>query len=295
LCKFSEGNTTLENVRKDFPKVTGIETISNALQSMFMGRAFTILPNMQLPTKPKQSLLMLTLNAINKTFSNSLEEILLSPAQSSLDLSVLFVEFSECDKASGSVPIIDFPNRIAVSLAEHVYAYQTVGALYKKVSQTGVFYATRIVSRERLGGEYKLHQCFFSSEGVAVVPETLKASYLDQPDFDWNNPANVTGCFAEKKPVSFFPATITKSEPRTRTTTKSDKSKYYIAGVVLSLNEGQSLGLNRSANILPQVQNSLSEIEPVIQSGEHIIRIREMKMFEREDLWLSDKIMERAY
>jgi hypothetical protein len=294
LCKFSEGNTTLEDVRKDFLKVTGIETISNALQSMFMGRAFTILPNMQLPTKPPQKELMLTLNAINKTFTKFLEDILMSPGSiSSLDLSVLFVEFSECDKASGSVPIIDFPNRIAVSLAEHVYAYQTVGALYKKVSQTGVFYATRIVSRERLGGEYKLHQCFFSSEGVVVVPETLKASYLDQPDFDWNHPANVTGCFAEKKPVSFFPATITKSEPRTRT--KSDKSKYYIAGVVLSLNEGQSLGLNRSANILPQVQNSLSEIEPVIQSGEHIIRIREMKMFEREDLWLSDEIMDRAY
>ena len=294
LCKFSEGNTTLEDVRKDFLKVTGIETISNALQSMFMGRAFTILPNMQLPTKPPQKELMLTLNAINKTFTKFLEDILMSPGSiSSLDLSVLFVEFSECDKAAGSVPIIDFPNRIAVSLAEHVYAYQTVGALYKKVSQTGVFYATRIVSRERLGGEYKLHQCFFSSEGVVVVPETLKASYLDQPDFDWNHPANVTGCFAEKKPVSFFPATITKSEPRTRT--KSDKSKYYIAGVVLSLNEGQSLGLNRSANILPQVQNSLSEIEPVIQSGEHIIRIREMKMFEREDLWLSDEIMDRAY
>jgi hypothetical protein len=235
---------------------------------------------------------MLTLNAINKTFTTFLKDILMSPGSiSSLDLSVLFVEFSECDKASGSVPIIDFPNRIAVSLAEHVYAYQTVGALNKKVSETGVVYAMRIVSRERLGGEYKLHQYFFSSKGVEVVPETLKASYLDQPDFDWNNPANVTGYFAEKKPVSFFPATITKSEPRT----KNDKSKYYIAGVVLSLNEGQSLGLNSSANIVPQVQDSLSEIETVIQSGEHIIRIREMKMFEREDLWLSDEIMERAY
>ena len=81
----------------------------------------------------------------------------------------------------------------------------------------------------------------------------------------------------------------------TITESKSDKSKYYIAGVVLSLNEGQSLGLNSSANILPEVQNSLSELEPVIQSGEHIIRIREMKMFEREDIWLSDEIMERAY
>jgi hypothetical protein len=89
-----------------------------------MGRAFTILPNKQLPTKPPKKGLMLTLNAINKTFTDFLEEILFSPAQSSLDLSVLFVEFSECDKAAGSVSIIDFPNRIAVSLAEHVYAYQ---------------------------------------------------------------------------------------------------------------------------------------------------------------------------
>jgi hypothetical protein len=221
---------------------------------------------------------MLTLHVINKTFTDFLEEILFSPAQSSLDLSVLFVEFSECDKAAGSVPIIDFPNRIAVSLAEHVYAYQRLEHLTKK-SETGVVYAIRLLSRERLGGEYKLHEYFFSSKGVVVVPETLKASYLDQPDFDWNNSANVTGYFAEKKPVSFFPATITS---------KGDKSKYYIAGVVLSLNEGQSLRLNRSANILPPVQNSLSEIEPVIR--EHIFRIREMKMFSREDIWSSDEI-----
>ena len=66
----------------------------------------------------------------------------------SLDLSVLFVEFSECDEAKGSHPIIDFPNRIAVFLAGHVYAYQTVGALFKMVSETGVVYAIRIVSRE---------------------------------------------------------------------------------------------------------------------------------------------------
>jgi hypothetical protein len=174
LCKFSEGNTTLEDVRKKFP---GIETISNALQSMFMGRTFKILPNMQLPTKSKKGLLMLTLNAINKTFTKFLKDILLSPARSSLDLCILFVELSECNKAAGSVPIIDFPNRIAVSLAEHVYAYQTVGALYKKLSQTGVVYAMRIVSRERLGGEYVLHKYFFSSKGVVVVPEPLRASY----------------------------------------------------------------------------------------------------------------------
>ncbi len=98
---------------------------------------------------------MLTLNAINKTFTDFLEDKFLTrDSISPLDLSVLFIEFSECDKAAGSV-----------SFAEHVYAYQTVGALYKKVSQTGVVCAMRIVSRERLGGEYVLHQYFFSSKG----------------------------------------------------------------------------------------------------------------------------------
>ena len=92
------------------------------------------------------------MNAINKSFTDFLESKLMSPGlSSSLDLSVLFVEFSECDKAKGSLPTIDFPNRIVVSLAEHVYAYQTVGALYRKVSETGVVYAMRIVSRERSG------------------------------------------------------------------------------------------------------------------------------------------------
>ena len=43
LYTFSEGDTTLEDVCNTFPKVFGIEKISNALQSMFMGRAFTIL------------------------------------------------------------------------------------------------------------------------------------------------------------------------------------------------------------------------------------------------------------
>ena len=57
----------------------------------------------------------------------------------------------------------------------------------------------------------------------------------------------------------------------------------------------QSFGLSGSGNILSEVQNSLSEVDPVIQSGEHMIRIREMKILSCEDLWLSDEIMERAY
>ena len=63
------------------------------------------------------------------------------------------------------------------------------------------------------------------------------------------------------------------------------------------MNEGQSLGLNCSGNILSEVQNSLSEVDPVIHSGQHIIRIREMKILSCENLllWLSDEIMERAY
>ena len=89
----------------------------------------------------------------------------------------------------------------------------------------------------------------------------------------------------KRNPYLFsLPATITES--------KSDKLKYYLAGVFLSLNKGQSLGLNGSGTILPEVQNSLSEADPVIQSGEHIIRLCEMNS---ENLWLSDEIMERVY
>ena len=57
----------------------------------------------------------------------------------------------------------------------------------------------------------------------------------------------------------------------------------------------QSFGLSGSGNILSEVQNSLSEVDPVIQSGQHIIRIREMKILSCENLWLSDEIMDRAY
>ena len=71
--------------------------------------------------------------------------------------------------------------------------------------------------------------------------------------------------------------------------------RYYLAGVVLSLNEGQSLGLNGSGLILPEVQNSISQqVDPVVQSGQHMITICEMKILSCENLWLSDEIMERA-
>ena len=86
-----------------------------------MGRAFTILQNMQLPTQPKKDrgLLSDTMNAINKSFTDFLESKLWSGSSyTSLDLSVLFVEFSEYDKEKGSLPTIDFPNRIAVSLLD---------------------------------------------------------------------------------------------------------------------------------------------------------------------------------
>jgi len=46
------------------------------------------------------------------TLREVVEKVLTRGSISSLDLSVLFVEFSECDKAKGSHPIIDFPNRI---------------------------------------------------------------------------------------------------------------------------------------------------------------------------------------
>ena len=146
---------------------------------------------------------MNTMNAIDKSFTDFLESKLMSPICTirsilSLDLSVLFGEFSVFDKAKNSLSIIEFQNRIVVSLAGHVCAYQTVGALYEKLSETGVIYAMGIVSTERLEGEYVLHQ-YFSSSNRVVEPQPHKASYLYQANYTLNDSA----LFAAKKPLSF--------------------------------------------------------------------------------------------
>ena len=65
----------------------------------------------------------------------------------------------------------------------------------------------RVVSRERLRVEYVLHQYIFEKE---IVP--LKASCLDEADFDWYDTDARALTPEEKKPSSFlFPAFFKES------------------------------------------------------------------------------------
>ena len=64
----------------------------------------------------------------------------------------------------------------------------------------------RVVSRERLRVEYVLYHYIFEKE---IVP--LKASCLDEADFDWYDTDARALTPEEKKPSSFFPAFFKES------------------------------------------------------------------------------------
>jgi hypothetical protein len=70
-----------------------------------------------------------------------------------------------------------------------------------------------------------------------------------------------------------------------------EKCKYNIEGVVLSLNEGQKEGFVGVEKVLPNVQNSLSLLEPVFSCSAHTLRAREIRILSSEHYWLSDEIM----
>ncbi len=79
---------------------------------------------------------------------------------------------------------------------------------------------------------------------------------------------------------SLFPAIINKSE------------KFYLTGAVLCLNDGQEAGLNASKDVLLDVQNSLSQLDPVIfNCCGHTIFARDIRICHDTRKWFSDEIM----
>ena len=98
-----------------------------------------------------------------------------------MDLSLLLVDFKDFDRSKGTPCVPDFPNRIVVSLDKYsrdIYAYQTVGGLYKEYDSNGDLFAIRIVSRERIGGEYVVHQ-YISNNNTTVPIVSKQVSYID--------------------------------------------------------------------------------------------------------------------
>ncbi len=202
-----------------------------------------------------------------------------------MDLSLLLVDFKEFDRSKGMPCVPDFPNRIVVSLEKYprdIYAYQTVGGLYKKFDSKGDLFAIRIVSKERMGGEYVVHQ-YFSNNNTTVPIASKQLSYIDE----WESePYYVTleDQKWDKKDCSrsHFPAIINVSKPE----------KFYLTGAVLCLNEDQEAGLTASEDVLPDVQNSLSQLDPVFfNCCGHTIFAREIRICHDTRKWFSDEIM----
>jgi hypothetical protein len=81
---------------------------------------------------------------------------------------------------------------------------------------------------------------------------------------------------------SHFPAIINFSK----------SENFYLTGAVLCLIQGQEADLTASKDVLPNVQNSLSQLDPVIFSCcGHTIFAREIRICHDTRKWFSDGIM----
>jgi hypothetical protein len=190
---------------------------------------------------------------------------------------------------------MNFPNRIGVSLTAGEYSYQTVGAVYKMMEMNTVSYLVRVLSRERCGYEYILHQ-YFSNTNTVEPKKKVVVSYIAD---DWEEGGPHIPTSEQKKPTSFFPPTI--DGPKSPTARKQQKGGekaepkpvYVLDGVVMCLNAGQEEGL---FNGYLSVENSLSQLDPVLQSGSHKVFAREIRILADKNQadWLSDDIMQSA-
>ena len=280
------GDFTIADVRLNLPSFDGLRTIEHAMRSMLPDRDFTFLNGFELPYigpgKYSKEVEKNAVNAMNKAFSQFLDQKISSTAEVKVDLSLLLVDFKDFDRSKGTPCVPDFPNRIVVSLEKYprdIYAYQTVGGLYKKFDSKGDIFAMRIVSRERMGGEYVVHQ-YFSNNNTSVPIGSKQLSYIDE----WESePYYVTleNPRRDKKECSrsHFPAIINVSK----------SEKFYLTGAVLCLNEGQLEGLTASEDV--HVQNSLSQLDPVFNCCSHTIFAREIRICHDTRKWFSDELM----
>jgi hypothetical protein len=128
----------IADVRANLPRFDGLRTIEHAMRSMLPDRDFTFLNGFELPYigpgKYSKEFERDAVNAMNKAFSQFLDQKISSTAEVKVDLSLLLVDFKDFDRSKGTPCVSDFPNRIVVSLEKYprdIYAYQTVGGLYK--------------------------------------------------------------------------------------------------------------------------------------------------------------------
>jgi hypothetical protein len=276
----------------------GLRTLENVLKSVLpkeLGFSFACISKLSLPLAVKKN----TQNkgepaesdkdllALNHLVENSLK--LLLQQQSTVDLSVIFIDFTAYEILKSKKPVsrIDFPNRIGVTLSTGNHSYQTVGGVYKKhdpVGNTDV-YALRVLSRERYGYEYLIHQYFPNTNEKQSV-NAVKVSYIE--DDDWDQASTIRT--DQKKPKSLFPLHLDAKPVNGKV-----RDDFYLEGVVLSMNSGQEEGLHTGL-AFQSVQNSISQKDPVLTCGTNSVLARDIRILNepKGTNWLSDDIMQAA-
>ncbi len=126
-----------------------------------------------------------------------------------------------------------------------------------------------------MGGEYVVHQYISNNNTTVLIVDawvsepysvTLEDQKRDKKDYS----------------RSHFPAIINVSK----------SEKFYLTGAVLCLNEGLLAGLTASEDVLPDVQNSLSQLDPVFfNCCSHTIFAREIRICHDNHKWFSDELM----
>ncbi len=100
------GDFKIADVRANLPRFDGLRTIEHAMRSMLPDRDFTFLNGFELPYigpgKYQKEVEKEAVNAMNKAFSEFLDQKISSTAEVKVDLSLLLVDFKEFDRSKGT-------------------------------------------------------------------------------------------------------------------------------------------------------------------------------------------------
>ena len=266
-----------------FPPFNGDRTLTAVINHMFprdRGYELNLIPAISLPRRDSVEDPLLSLNKLvqNAILANV-------EANSAVDMSVVFMDFTTCDKKGNAAVVIGFPNRVVFKHKSVHFVYQTIGAVYKRIDEGVDKYAIRIVSRGRGRGEY-FYLDYFGDFDCLVFKKQLPGGFNYQEDHDEE---------AFKRPYTkgIFPSEIPAGGGGGVAT--QTKVKYFLEGVVMSLNEGQTTGYlcRNYPNPGPTFQLSLGVVDPVYSCCGQMLRAREMRILESTD-WLTDEIIYAA-
>ena len=259
----------------------GDRTLTAVMNHMFPREhdcVLNLIPSISLPRKDSAAGAA-PLTSLNQHVQNAI--LANVEANSAVDMSVVFIDFTVCDKKNNTATVIGFPTRVVFQHESVHFVYQTIGAVYKRIDEGEDKYAIRIVSRGRGRGEHFILD-YFGDFDLLVFNKRLPGVFNYQHDHD-EEPF--------KKPFTkgIFPAEIISG------LSKGRKVKYFLEGVVMSLNEGQTTGYfgRNYPNPGETFQLSLGVLDPVSSCCGQILRAREMRILESTD-WLTDEIIYAA-